>query len=240
MSITGIRSVSGDISVKKSSNDSYETNIKKQIHTLEEKMKAISNDDEKPAEQKTKEKQAAQEQLQNLNQELREYQIRKQQEEAAKKQEAIKEALSDASQPQADTLSAGLDASETGVMVTLSSTHEQLSGMVRLRNDLQGKQRTAKTEEEKADLEKKINNLSRGIGKKMSAASDTISDHQKTVRKEDDNKQPKTEYGAKYGKEEVFWADAKPIEKNKSAAAADKPLLNNKNRPFDNISYVIK
>lgn len=240
MSITGIRSVSGDISVKKSSNDSYETNIKKQIHTLEEKMKAISNDDEKPAEQKTKEKQAAQEQLQNLNQELREYQIRKQQEEAAKKQEAIKEALSDASQPQADTLSAGLDASETGVMVTLSSTHEQLSGMVRLRNDLQGKQRTAETEEEKADLEKKINNLSRGIGKKMSAASDTISDHLKTVRKEDDNKQPKTEYGAKYGKEEVFWADAKPIEKNKSAAATDKPLLNNKNRPFDNISYVIK
>lgn len=121
-------------------------------------------------------------------------------------------------------------------MVTLSSTHEQLSGMVRLRNNLQGKQRTAETEEEKADLEKKINNLSRGIGKKMSAANDTISDHQKTVRKEDDKKQPKTEYG----KEEVFWADAKPIEKSKPAAAADKPLLNNKNRPFDNISYVIK
>lgn len=86
MSITGIRSVSGDISVKKSSNDSYEINIKKQIHTLEEKMKAISNDDEKSAEQKAKEKQAAQEQLQNLNQELREYEIRKQQEESAKKQ----------------------------------------------------------------------------------------------------------------------------------------------------------
>ncbi len=127
MSITGIRSVSGDISVKKSSNDSYEINIKKQIHTLEEKMKAISNDDEKSAEQKTKEKQAAQEQLQNLNQELREYEIRKQQEESAKKQEAIKKALSDTNQPQADTLSSGLDATESGVMVTLSSTHEQLS-----------------------------------------------------------------------------------------------------------------
>lgn len=236
MSIAGIRSVGSDTSVKKSSHDSYEMNIKKQIHTLEEQMKAISNDDEKPAEQKAKEKQAAQEQLQNLNQDLREYQIRKQQEEAAKKQEALKEALAAASETAEHIMPAGLNASETGVMVTLSSAHEQLSGMVRLRNNLEGKQRTAETEEERAALQKKINTLSRGIGTKMSSAANTISDHVKNSQTDSSKKQP----ASAYKKEEVFWAEPKQTDKNKPAAAADKPLLNNQSRPFDNVSYVIK
>ncbi len=87
MSIAGISSSQGiksGVKTKLSSRDSYENNIKKQITALEEKVEALSNDDEMPAEEKKKEKQAAQEQLQNLNQELREYQIRKRQEEAEK------------------------------------------------------------------------------------------------------------------------------------------------------------
>lgn len=236
MSIAGIRSVGSDISVKKSSHDSYEINIKKQIHTLEEQVKTISNDDEKPAEQKAKEKRVAQEQLQNLNQNLKEYQIRKQQEEAVKKQETLKEALAAASETPEHIMPAGLNASETGVMVTLSSTHEQLSGMVRLRNNLEGKQRTAETEEEKAELQKKINTLSRGIGTKMSSAANTISDHVKNSQTDSSKKQPASDYE----KEEVFWTEPKPKDKGKAAAAADKPLLNNQNRPFDNVSYIIK
>ncbi len=77
MSIAGISSSQGiksGVKTKLSSRDSYENNIKKQITALEEKVEALSNDDEMPAEEKKKEKQAAQEQLQNLNQELREYQ----------------------------------------------------------------------------------------------------------------------------------------------------------------------
>lgn len=236
MSIAGIRSVGSDISVKKSSHDSYEMNIKKQIHTLEEEMKTISNDDKKPEEQKAKEKQAAQEQLQNLNQELKEYQIRKQQEEAAKKQDAIKEALTASNKTTEYTAPADLGAAETGVIVTLSSAHEQLSGMVRLRNHLEGKQRTAETEEEKEALQKKINTLSRGIGTKMSSAANTISDHVKNIQTDDSKKQPKSNYG----KEEVFWTEPKQTDKNKPAAVADKPLLKKQDRPFENVSYVIK
>ncbi len=236
MNIAGIRSADSGISVKQSSRDSYEINIKKQIHTLEEEIKTISNDDQKPAEQKAKEKQAAQEQLQNLNMELREYQIRKQQEETAKKQAAIKEALAPSAQTLEGTVSIGLNTAETGVMISLSQAHEQMSGMVRLRHNLEGKQRTAETEEEKEELQKKIDTLSGRIGTKMSAAVNTISDHRKNLQKDDTPKQSKAEYE----KEEVFWTDLKPLDKNKPAAAADKPLLNSRNRPFDDISFSIK
>lgn len=235
MSIAGISSSHGSINVKKSSQDSYENNIKKQINALEEKMQTISNDEDKPAEQKTKEKQAAQEQLQTLNQELREYQIQKQQEEAEKKQEAIKEALESADKTYEEPTSTGLTGKEAGVMITLSTTQEQLAGMVRMRNSLEGKQRTAETEEEKADLQKKIDNLSKGIGKKMTAAKSTISEYQKTMKKDDTQKQPKAEQK----KEEVFWTDTKKDDTNK-LVASDKPLLSGKNKPFNNVSYVIK
>lgn len=239
MSIAGIRSVQGGISVKKSSHDSYETNIKKQIQTLEEKLEAISNDEEKPAEQKAKEKQAAQEQLQNLNQELKEYQIRKQQEEAEKRKEAIKdsaESPESADTPVQEENTTGLDSSQTGVMITLSSTQQQLAGMVRVRKSLEGKQRTAYSEEEKADLQKKINNLSKGIGQKMTNAKRTITEYQKTTQKEDSVKKPKPESRKK---EEVFWTDTKQSRTDKTTSA-DKPLLSGKNKPFDNISYSIK
>lgn len=241
MGIAGINSSYGSISINKSSHDSYENNIKKQINALEEKMKTISNDEEKPAEQKAKEKQAAQEQLQNLNQELKEYQIQKRQEEAQKKQEEAKEAAREAfeaaNETQKEPVAVGFNHKEAGVMISLSTTQTQLAGMVRLRTSLEGKQRTADTEEEKADLQKRINNLSGGIGRKTAAAKNTISNYQKTAGKDDnkDPKKPKTDSR----KEEVFWTDAKTSAKNKTAAA-DKPFLSNKNKLFDTVSYMIK
>lgn len=229
MSIAGISSSRGSINVKKSSHDSYEISIKKQINELEEKMKAISDDEEKPAQQKAKEKQAAQEQLQNLNQELREYQVRKQQEEAAKRQEAIKESLADTEDTARETTPQASDGRETGVMITLSSAHEQLAGMVRLRTRLEGKQRTAETEEEKADLQKKINNLSSGIGKKMATAKDTLASYQKTSKKAENRQHVKMDLK----KEEVFWTDAKP-------SAGQKTLMSDKTKPFDRASYNVR
>lgn len=234
MSIARISSSYGSIGTRKSSQDSYENNIKKQINALVEKMKTISDDEEMPAEQKNKEKQAAQEQLQNLNQELREYQIRKRQEEAEKKQEAVKEALEAATAPREEPSPEGFGGKEAGVMITLSSTQAQLAGMVRLRSSLEGRQRTASTEEEKADLQKRINNLSSGIGKKMAAAKNTISDYHKTVKKDDD-KQSKTDTR----KDEIFWTNTKS-ETSKTPAVADKPLVSDKNKLFDNVSFVIK
>ena len=169
MGVSGISLPAQDsMAVRQSSQDQYENNIRKQIAALQEKMESISNDEDKSDEQKTKEKQAAQEQIQNLNNALRQHQIQKRQEEAAKKQEAIKQTFKNIENEAADP---GLDDSgfsdiETGVMITLSGTKEHMEGMVRLRTQLEGRQRTAETEEEKAAYQKKIDRLTRGIGQK--------------------------------------------------------------------------
>lgn len=251
MSIAGIGSSQDSISFRKSSHDSYENNIKKQITALEEKMKTISSDDEIPAEEKKKERQAAQEQLQNLNQELREYQIRKRQEEAAKKQEATKEALAaantdkenkdnvkseDSAEDEELPLYRGLSGEEAGIMITLSTTKEHLDGLVRVRKNLEGKQRTADTEEEKAELQKKINRVSRGIGQKVTNAKETVSDLRKSATSNDKNSPSKAEQKT----EEISWIDTKQTTAEKTAVNR-KLLHSDKNRLFnDNISIVIK
>lgn len=247
MSIAGISSSQGILS----SRDSYEHNIKKQITALEDKMETISNDDEKPAEEKKKEKQAAQEQLQNLNQELREYQLRKRQEEAEKKREAVKEALASANddqQPETESeeeelpLYKGLRGEEAGIMLTLSTANEQLAGMVRVRKNLEGKQRTADTEEEKAELQKKIDRVSRGIGQKVSSTKQAVSDMRNKITSDDTQGKPKQpQPNTTKKQEEVFWADTKPSSAEKAAASKQTALHSGKNKLFhDNVSFHVK
>lgn len=240
MSIAGINPARGGMKTKLSSRDSYERNIKKQITALEEKMEAIANDEETPAEEKTKKKQAAQEQLNNLNQELREYEIRKRQEEVEKKKELRKESLDASNQNETeeeDFLTDGLSGEEAGVMITLSAAKEQIAGMVRLRTSLEGRQRTASTEEEKAELQKKINRVSKGIGQQVISAKETLADYQKNSRIEKQKqKQPKTTLK----KAEVFWADTKPITVQ-NTAAGQKQTHPETNKLFnDKIKHVIK
>ena len=72
--------------------------------------------------------------------------------------------------------------------------------MKKVRTDLQGKLRTAQTEEEKADLQEKIDNITQNIGDKVKETQDTISDHQnaeqdktdKTLDKKEDEKESGT------------------------------------------------
>ena len=247
MSIAGINLTRSGVKTKLSSRDNYERKIKNQISALEDKMEAISSDEETPAEEKKKIKQAAQEQLDHLNQELREYEIRKRQEEAEKKREAIKAAQEAANSDPAETASEegdipffeGLSGEEAGVMITLSATKEQIAGMVRLRTNLEGKQRTAPTEEEKAELQKKIDRVSKGIGQQIITAKDTLTDFRKNYpkNKEDTKKNaPKPEQK----KEEVFWADTKPISVENTILGS-KQSNSGKNKLLNpNIKYVIK
>lgn len=243
MSIAGIQPTRGGIKTKLSSRDSYERNIRKQISALEEKMEAISSDDETPAEEKKKIKQATQEQLDHLNQELREFEIRKRQEEAEKKREAVKDALEAASPDETETeqestLTEGFSGEEAGVMITLSAAKEQIDGMVRLRTNLEGKQRTAATEEEKAELQKKIDRVSKGIGQQMTAAKDTLANFRKNyhINGETQKNAPKREQK----RAEVFWADTKPIPAENTVIGS-KQANSGKNTLFnDKIKYVIK
>lgn len=167
------------LSSKQPSLDTHESELRKQISDLQEKKKTISNDKEKTSEEKKKEKQAVQEEIQNLSSELRQYQIQKRQEEAAKKQEAIKEAARDANEKDSDKKQIpGISTpggEESGVLISLSATKGQISGMKRIQSDLQRKQRTAATDEEKADLQKKVNTVAKNIGKKITITEDTVS-----------------------------------------------------------------
>lgn len=251
MGVTRIgMTVQGAASPRQSSQDNIENNIRKRIAALQEKMESISNDEEKTKEQKTKEKQATQEQIQNLNNELRQHQIQKSQEEAAKKQEAIKQAFQDAEKTskESETAAIGLEHQETGVMISLSGTKEHLEGLVRLRTNLEGKQRTAETKEEKDEYQKKINRVEKGIGQKATIAASTISDLHKTKNtKTVENEKKPIRPDAQ--KEEIFWAETKPSDNKTlkaSTASADSSdkitnhdLKINQNKMFDNASLSI-
>lgn len=178
-----------------SKQDNYEKDIEKQIVTLQEKMKNINNEKEMSMEEKINEKKKLQEQIQALNNELRQYQAQKRQKEAAERQEAVKRAAENNTQPkQKEKTQTGLGEMETGVILSLSTTKEQMEGIKKLRTDLQGKLRTAKAAEEKEDLQEKLNKLNERIGKKIQESQNTIEEYQKIEKeKVQDNKTNKSE-----------------------------------------------
>lgn len=181
--------------MSQSKQDNYEKDIEKQIATLQEKMKNINNDKEMSMEEKINEKKKLQEQIQALNNELRQYQAQKRQKEAAERQEAVKRAAENNTQPkQKEKTQTGLGEMETGVILSLSTTKEQMEGIKKLRTDLQGKLRTAKAAEEKEDLQEKLNKLNERIGKKIQESQNTIEEYQKIEKeKVQDNKTNKSE-----------------------------------------------
>ena len=195
MKLAGINTSSqNNTSSKKASLDNYENELRKQITDLQDKKKSISNDKDKTSEEKKKEKQAVQEEIQTLNSELRQYQIQKRQEEAARRQEEIKEAAREAEKKDTDaekisdeTKVFGDEAS--GVLISLSATKKQLMNMQRIRTQLQGRQLTAATDDEKSRLQKKINNVARGIGRKVTITEENVLNFRDSRKKGADMKQ---------------------------------------------------
>ena len=212
MNITGIQQSTNALTAgqsQQSNQDSHEINIQKQILTLQEKMRGITNDKEMSAEEKSDEKKALQEKIQNLNSELKQYQLQKRQEEAEKRQqEAARQKETEerttsesTANTNTNTDSAAGKASENvnennniinnnmveqqsgqtnaDVMFSISGTKEHLADMQQIRTKLEGQMRTASTAEEKAKLQKKIDEVSKKMGEKVRKVSDTIEDTQK-------------------------------------------------------------
>ncbi len=84
-------------------------------------------------------------------------------------------------------------AADTGVIISLSTAKEQIDGMKKVRKDLQGKLRIAQTEEEKADLQEKIDNITQNIGDKVKETQDIISDSYKAEQDKTDKTPDKKE-----------------------------------------------
>lgn len=239
MNLSAVKPSSQDnISSKRSSLDNHESELRKQITDLQEKKKTISNDKDKTSEEKKKEKQAVQEEIQSLSSELRQYQIQKRREEAAKKQEAMKEAAKETDEKEAaKEQHAGASVfgnEESGVLISLSATKNQIQGMKRIRNDLERRQRTATTNEEKTDLQKRVNNVARNIGRKITIIEGSISNARNPKKKGN---------GAKQLSDQPF--DWKPQSDATSAADDSKKqysrnLMENRKKFFSTVSIFIR
>lgn len=195
MNIANLNQSVGFMPVNQSTQDSHEQNIQKQIVSLQEKMRNITYNNEMSSEEKNDEKKALQEQIQSLNSELKQYQMRKRREETEKRQEEAARKQ----QEEATKTEEAASASNTGEVfeeetvpfpepdasksiLTNANTKEHLSNLQRIRNDLEGKLRTAESEEEKAGLRKRISNVSKGMGVKVQKIKDTIADGQSDVQ----------------------------------------------------------
>ena len=187
MSITGVKQSSGIRPVNEMTQDNYEKNIQKQIANLQQRMKSLNSDRELSGEQKMNEKKALQEKIQSLNSELKQHQLQRRQEETAKKQEEARRATqTDNTDPAAaESVSAteeqpgtGFSEGESGVIISVSHTREQVAHMQKVRTRLEGQMLTAPTEEEKADLQERIDRVSRSMGEKLQKIADTIKENQ--------------------------------------------------------------
>lgn len=82
----------------------------------------------------------------------------------------------------ADTLNtqseSGFSDAESDAMISFSNTKEHLAAMQKLYTSLEGQMRTAPTDAEKADIQKKLDNVSKSMGEKIQKATDIISDIQ--------------------------------------------------------------
>lgn len=170
MTINGINGASTQIGQMgmNQATDSYSRNIQNQIADAQKQLQELSSNKDMTQEEKMTKRQELQQQISDLNVQLRQHQI-EQRREKQQKQSSFDDMIGGNQRT---------DAADTGVIISLSTTKEQIAGMKKVRTDLQGKLRTAQTEEEKADLQEKIDNITQNIGDKVKETQDTISDYQ--------------------------------------------------------------
>ena len=181
--------------------DSYSRNLQNQIADAQKQLQELSSNKDMSQEEKMAKQQELQQQISDLNMQLRQHQT-EQRREKQQKQSSFDDMIG-------GNQKTGV--ADTGVIISLSTTKEQIAGMKKVRTDLQGKLRTAQTEEEKADLQEKIDNITQNIGNKVKETQDTISDYQKaeqdkadkTLDKKEDEKENETNVGSEEEKGSV-------------------------------------
>lgn len=108
--------------------DPYENTMRRQIANLEAKMKMIDSDKEMPIEQRINAKKQIEQEMRRLQNELQQYQLQKRQKEAAVLREAAEQGTGSSHQPKERAkTNTSLDEAETGVMLSLTNTKEQIA-----------------------------------------------------------------------------------------------------------------
>lgn len=170
--------------------DAYSKNIQNQIANAQKQLQDLSSNEDMSSEEKMKKRQELRQQINDLNVQLRQHQI-EQRKEKQQKQSPIDDMIGGNQKT---------GAADTGIIISLSNVKDQITGMNKVRTDLQGKMRTAQTEDEKAELQGKIDNITQNINEKVKETQDTISNYQKakqddadkTLDKKEDEKENET------------------------------------------------
>lgn len=211
MSMMRVKEVSDDMSANRYRDkdsygrDSYEKNIEKEITNLKEQMNSVTSDSKLSEREKVSEKKKIKEQIQNLDSQLKRYQVQKQQKEnvkdsgksddgevsAARDQRmaagtenaVVQQASSGTNTAQNQSASAddgrmGLDDAEAGVIISISNTKDQINYMHKIKTNLEGRMLTAQTEEEKRALQERINNVSLTMGQKIKKIAEAVEKNQ--------------------------------------------------------------
>ncbi|MDE5866034.1 MAG: FlxA-like family protein [Lachnospiraceae bacterium] len=167
--------------------DSYSRNIQNQIVDAQKQLQELSSNKDMTQEEKMTKRQEIQQQISDLNMQLRQHQMEMRMQAQQKNGNSFDDMLG-GSQKAGTTGSADM-----GVLISLSTTKEQIAGMKKVRTDLEGKLRTVETDEARESLQKKIDSLTEDICEKVKETQDTISDYQKTEQdKKEDEKENET------------------------------------------------
>ena len=159
--------------------DSYSRNIQNQIADAQKQLQELSSNKDMSQEEKMNKRQELQQQISDLNVQLRQHQM-EQRREKQQKQSSFDDMIGGKQET---------GTADTGVIISLSTAKEQIAGMKKLRTDLEGKLRTAETDEARESLQKKIDGLTDDIYEKIKETQDTISDHQKAEQGKTDKTQ---------------------------------------------------
>ena len=189
MTINGINGANiqmGQMGMNKAT-DSYSRDIQKQIADAQKQLQELSSNKDMTQEEKMMKRQEIQQQISDLNMQFRQHQMETRMQAQQKNGNSFDDMLG-GSQNAGTTGNADM-----GVLISLSTTKEQIAGMKKVRTDLEGKLRTAESDEARESLQKKIDNLTEDIYEKVKETQDTISDYQKDEQDKTDTTQDKEE-----------------------------------------------
>lgn len=165
--------------------DSYTKDIQNQIVDAQKQLQELSSNKDMTQEEKMMKRQEIQQQISDLNMQLRQHQMEMRIQAQQKNGNDFDEMLG-------GSQNAGtVGSADMGVLISLSTAKDQIAGMKKVRTDLEGKLRTATTDEERASLQEKINNLTEDMSEKVKETQDTISDYRKAEKDETEKTQDK-------------------------------------------------
>lgn len=164
--------------------DAYSRNIQNQIVNAQKQLQELSADEEMTLEEKMKKKQEIQQQISNLNMQLRQHQIEQRREKQRAKGAAMDEMLG-GTRKKADGRSAGLSKASMTAMISADASMKQAKIQGGVAAQMQGRANVLKVEikqsgstkakeEELADLEQKAANAAASQMNTLAEANKTV------------------------------------------------------------------